>query len=151
MKILLKLLSSACCVLSITLPNDVLATPLEDLLANLNEPADQPAEKIGKARDFHLAFVTGDFGLQTVSMEAGEPISTLILFISGTDGKIIKDAQVITTIIDQEGRQQMHRARPFKGGYMIPVDHLPSGQFRAEAEIVIDGQLLTDEFRFSKA
>jgi hypothetical protein len=156
MKKLFELLYSAFCLLSITLPGDVLATPVEELLVNLKEPVDQPGEKdvSGKddhGKDCHLAFVTGDFGLQTVSMDAGEPISTLLLFISGTDGRIIKDAQVITTIIDQQGNQQLNRAQPFKGGYMIAVDHLPLGQYRVETEIVTDGQLLTDEFRFNKA
>jgi hypothetical protein len=38
-----------------------------------------------------------------------------------------------------------------KGGYMIAIDHLSTGQYRVEAEIVTKDQLLTDEFRFNKA
>ena len=84
-------------------------------------------------------------------MEGGEPINTLQLFITGTDGKIIKNAQLITTIIDQHGHQQVNRALPFKGGYMLAIDHLTAGQYLVEAEIVTPGQLLTSLFRFNKA
>ena len=151
MKKFLILMCSAFCVLSITLPCVVLASPAEELLDNLEEQADQPTKKNTRGKEFHLAFVTGDFGLQMVSMEAGQPISTLLLFLSSTEGNIIKDAQVITTIIDQQGSQQSSRALPYKGGYMIAINHLPIGQYRVEAEVVTDCQLLTEEFRFNKA
>ena len=139
------------CILSIALTGRVLAVPAEGSLDNLNEPADQSSAKADKSKDFHLAFMTADFGLQLVSMEAGQPIGTLLLFLSDTNGNIVKDAQVITTIIDQQGSQQSSRALPFKGGYMIAINHLPTGQYRVEAEVVTNGQLLTEEFRFNKA
>lgn len=83
--------------------------------------------------------------------QKNSPINTFHLFITGADGKIIKNAQVVTTIIDQQGNQQAARALPFKGGYMIAIDHLPAGQYLVEAEILTKGQLLTDQFRFNKA
>jgi hypothetical protein len=95
--------------------------------------------------------VKRDLGLQEASMEAGEPVNTFHLFITGSDGKIIKNAQVITTIIDQQGNQQASRALPFKGGYLVAIDHLAAGSYSVEAEIVTKGQLLTDQFRFNKA
>ena len=139
------------CILSIVLTGKVLAVPAEESLDNLKDLADQSPAKADKGKDFHLAFMTADFGLQLVSTEAGQPIGTLLLFLSDTNGNIIKDAQVITTIIDQQGSQQSSRALPFKGGYMIAINHLPTGQYRVEAEVVTNGQLLTEEFRFNKA
>jgi len=139
------------CILSIALTGRVLAVPAEESLDNLKELADRSPAKDDKGKDFHLAFMTADFGLQLVSMEAGQPIGTLLLFLSDTNGNIIKDAQVITTIIDQQGSQQSSRALPFKGGYMIAINRLPIGQYRVEAEVVTNGQLLTEEFRFNKA
>jgi hypothetical protein len=34
---------------------------------------------------------------------------------------------------------------------MIAINHLPTGQYRVEAEVVTNCQLLTEEFRFNKA
>jgi len=150
MKKFFMFMCSAFCFLSITVPYVVLASPAEELLDNLEEQANQPTGKNARQKEFHLAFVTGDFGLQMVSMDAGPPISTLLLYLSGTEGHIIKDAQVITTIIDQQGSQQSSRALPYKGGYMIAINHLPIGQYRVETEVVTDCQLLTEEFRFNK-
>jgi hypothetical protein len=45
----------------------------------------------------------------------------------------------------------MRRARPLKGGYLIDTAYLAPGPYRLEAEIITDGQLLTDEFLFRKA
>ena len=139
------------CVLSISLACNVLAAPTEELFGNVDEKADQPTKKNAMGKDFHMAFVTEDFGLEMVSMDAGKPIGTLLLYLGDTEGRIISDAQVITTIIDQQGSQQSSRALPFKGGYMIDINHLPIGQYRVEAEVVTYGQLLTEEFRFNKA
>jgi hypothetical protein len=80
-----------------------------------------------------------------------DQFATLVMFISNPDGKIVKDAQVVTTIIDQNGGQVMRRARPLKGGYLIDTAHLTPGPYRLEAEIVTNGCLLTDEFLFQKA
>jgi hypothetical protein len=146
-----KFLGLAFCILCIALAGNVLATSSEESLDNLEEQAAQPTETNDSEKDCQLFLVVRDFVLQEASMEAGEPIDTLHLFITGPDGKIIKNAQLVTTIIDQQGNQQSNRALPFKGGYLLAIDHLPTGQYRVEAEIVTKGQLLTDEFRFNKA
>lgn len=137
--------------LSITLAGNVLAIRSEEMLENREEQADQSTEKNDNEKDCHLFFVKSDLGVQEASMEAGEPINTFHLFITGRDGKIIKNAQVVTTIIDQQGNQQANRALPFKGGYMLTIAHLATGQYVVETEIVTKGQLLTDVFRFNKA
>ena len=142
-----RLFCSAFCFLSITLPSSVIATPPVDLL----EKFEEQAEEDSRESECRLAFVTEDFSLESVSMDAGGPIGTLLLYVSGKDGKIIKDAQVITTIIDQHGNQQADRAMPHKYGYLVAIDHLPLGQYRVEAEIVTGGQLFTEEFMFNKA
>jgi hypothetical protein len=146
-----KFIGLAFCVLSITMAGNVQATPSEETLDCLEEQTNQPAAKNHREKDCHLFFLKRDFGVQEASMEAGEPINTFHLFITDMDGKLIRNAQVITTIIDQQGNQQTSRALPFKGGYMIAIDHLSTGQYRVEAEIVTKDQLLTDEFRFNKA
>jgi len=151
MKKTYKFIGLAFCVLSIALAGNGLAAPFEESLDNLGEQSDQPTERNDGEKACHLFFVKRDLGLQEASMDAGEPVNTFHLFITGADGKIIKNAQVITTIIDQQGNQQASRALPFKGGYMIAIDHLTSGSYLVEAEIVTSGQLLTDEFRFNKA
>ena len=72
------------------------------------------------------------------------------MFLSDPDGKIVKNAQVVTTIVDQNGVQQMRRAKPLKGGYLVNTVYLTPGQCRLEAEVVVDGWLLTDEFQFQR-
>jgi hypothetical protein len=146
-----KYLGLAFCVLSITLAGNVLAARAEEALDKLEEQADQPTAKDDRDKDCHLFFLKRDLGVQEAGMEAGEPINTLQLFITGADGKIIKNAQFIATIIDQQGHQQLTRALPFKGGYMLAIDHLATGQYLVEAEIVTPGRLLKDLFRFNKA
>jgi hypothetical protein len=51
----------------------------------------------------------------------------------------------------QRGNKDTTRAKPFKSGYMIAVNHLSAGQYRVETEVVTDCQLLTKEFLFNKA
>jgi hypothetical protein len=148
MKKLSKPLCSAFCFLSLTLPNGVSAMSLEEFFDKSGWQEEQPTEE---EKEYRLAYATGDFSLEPVSMAAGKPINFLLLYVSGPDGKIIKDAQVITTIIDQHGNQQANRARPYKYGYTVAVDQLLVGQYRVEAEIITNGQLLTEEFKFNKA
>jgi hypothetical protein len=124
---------------------------LEETLENREGQADQPTARVDREKDCHLFLVKSDLGVQEASLDAGEPINALHLFVTGTDGKIIKNAQLVTTIIDQQGNQQGNRALPFKGGYILAIDHLGTGQYLVETEIVTKGQLLTDVFRFNKA
>lgn len=146
-----KYMGLAICGLSIALVGNTLATPVGKSFENLEEQTDQPAAMNAGEKDCHLFFLKRDLGLQEASMEAGEPVNTFHLFITGADGKIIKNAQVITTIIDQQGSQQTSRALPFKGGYLIAIDQLTTGSYLVETEIVTKGQLLTEQFRFNKA
>lgn len=144
-------LGLACCALSMTVAGNALATRMEEALETLDEQTDQAAEKSDREKDCRLFFLKRNLGVQEASMEAGEPIDILHMFITGADGKIIKNAQVVSTIIDRHGNQQLSRALPFKGGYILAIDHLSSGQYRVETEILTTGQFLTDEFRFNKA
>jgi len=146
-----KFLGLVFCFLSITLAGNVLAIRSEEMLENLEEQADQATEKNDRDKDCRLFFVKSDLGVQEASLEAGEPIHILHLFITGMDGKIIKNAQVVTTIIDQQGNQQANRALPFKGGYILSIDQLATGKYLVETEIVTKGQLLAEVFRFNKA
>ena len=148
MKKPLKLVGLALCSLSITMAGNVLAAPAEE---SPNYSEEQATAKNREDKDCQLFFVKNDLGLQEASMEAGAPINTMHLFVTGTDGKIIKNAQVVATVIDQQGNQQLTRALPFKGGYLLAIDHLASGPYLVEAEIITRGQLLTDQFRFNKA
>jgi hypothetical protein len=123
-----------------------------DAIANSNEEFDDPMEEqTGRASasdNYQLALVTGDFGLQLARANAAEAANSPMIFVSDPAGKIIKNAQVITTIIDSKGRQEMSQAWPFKGGYLVSANHLASGRYRIEAEIITNGRLLTDEFSF---
>jgi hypothetical protein len=143
----------AFCVLSITLTGRALAASSAEALESRQEWADSFADNTASEKECQLFYVTGGGnGLREASMQAGEAIDNAIhLFISDRDGKIIKDAQVITTIIDAHGNQRSGRALPTKGGYLIAVDQLAAGQYRVETEIVTIGQILTDEFIFNKA
>jgi len=145
-----KMVQALCSVFFITtmaLPADVLASGVEGIKDTTEELAVQSTE----ADDYHLAFLSGDFGLQFARTRLSDQFATMLMFISNPDGKIVKDAQVVTTTIDQNGGQLMRRARPLKGGYLIDTAHLAPGPYRMEAEIVTSGCLLTDEFLFQKA
>ena len=140
---------SAFCLLGITMPSGVLANPVELLF---EETTDFVAEKDDRAeKECQLAYLNGDFRLAPVSMKAAEPIGTLVLYVSDKAGKIVKDAQVITTIIDERGNQQTAKAQSYKYGYMVEIDQLSTGTYRVETEIVTAGQLFTEEFMFIKA
>jgi hypothetical protein len=146
MKKVIKAVCSALCFTAMTLPANVMANPVSEVEDNVDEAAVEQE----LADDYHLAFVTGDFGLQFAMTDPDQSLGAMVMFISDRRGKIVKNAQVITTVIDQEGQRMMQRARPLKGGYLIDTMHLPSGHYRMEAEIVTGGQLLIDEFVFQK-
>ncbi|MGK2945856.1 MAG: hypothetical protein ACSLFC_14095 [Desulfuromonadales bacterium] len=146
MKKLIQALCSVFFVTAMVLPSDALANSAEEY----KETSEEQAVQTGKADDYHLAFLSGDFGLQFNRTQMTDQFETLVMFISNPDGKVVKDAQVITTVIDQNGTQLMRRARPLKGGYLIDTAHLAPGPYRLEAEIVTNGWLLTDQFIFQK-
>ncbi len=146
-----KIFSSALCVLGLSVPLNAMAVPTEEAVDIFDEQIEQSTEGSQGENDYHLAFLNGDLGLQVAGRLHQEPLDSLILFVSDPQGKIVKDAQVINTIIDQEGGQKMSRAYPYKGGYVVGIDHLSTGRYRLETEIITGGQLLTDEFSFFKA
>jgi hypothetical protein len=146
-----KLIGLAFCFLSFALTGNAIASSSKKMPESLEEQTEQPIDKDDWENDCHLFIVSRDLGFEKASMETGKPINTFHLFIAGTDGKIIKDAQVIITIIDPQGNQQSTCALPFKGGYTVAINHLFAGQYAVEAEIITNGRLFTDMFRFSKA
>lgn len=115
---------------------------------NANEKRVSP---LFKSDNFNLTLLTGGFSLLLFKTGFLDQLGTLVMFLGDPDGEIVKDAQIITTIIDQSGTQQIRRARPLNGGYQIKTADLKSGQYRLEVEIVTYGWLLTDEFYFQKA
>ena len=149
MKKIMKSLCSVLCMLGLSVPLNALAAPAEEII--LDEQVEQSGEP-DLQENYHLAFLTGDFGLKYNSGQlVGNPVDSLLLFVSNPQGKIVKNAQVIYTIIDPAGEQQMSRARPYKGGYVVAIQQLNTGHYRLETEVITDGQLLTDEFSFVKS
>lgn len=100
--------------------------------------------------NFNQAFLTAGFELLLFKTGLAGQLGTMVLVLGDPAGEIVHDAQVITTIIGQSGAQEMRRARPRNGGYLIDTMHLTFGQYRLEVEIVTDGWLLTNEFYFQK-
>lgn len=143
----IRLVGLAICSLSITMAGNALATPVEDALCH---SGGQSSEENTGGNDCHLFFVKANLSLQEAGLEAGDPINTLHLFVTGPNGKIIKNAQVVTNIIDQQGNQQLSRALPFKGGYLLDIAHLAPGPYLVETEILASSQFLGKLFRFNK-
>ena len=113
--------------------------------ANIDEKREPPPYELDK---FDLTLLDGGFSLLIFKTGFLDKPGTLVVFLGDPDGEIIRDAEIITTIIDQNGIQQMGRAQPQAGGYRINTTHLRPGQYRLEVEIATYGWLLTDEFRF---
>ena len=147
MKKLCKALFSVLFATSIAIPVNALATSPQETDDTADELVASPAEE----ETFNVAFLNGDFGLHYSRDGMADRLGTLLMFLGGPDGKIVKNAQVVTTIIDQDGNQTMRRARPLKGGYLVDTEYLLPGQYRLEAEIITSGWLLTDELHFQKA
>lgn len=147
MKKLIRVLCSLFFVTTMVLPADAAVNPAEEL----DDPGGESAVEPSTPENFQRAFLSGDFGLNLARVAKASQPETLFMFINAPGGGIIRDARVVTTIIDQNGRQEMRRANPYKGGFLVFTDHLQPGPYRLEAEIVTNGWLLTDEFHFQKA
>jgi len=143
-----KLLCSMFCFLNIAIPGNLLANNLDDMVDKSDDLTDQATQEDD---EYHLAFLAGNFNLESVSMEVGEPINSLLMYLSDDEGKLVKDAQVVTTFICQHGSQHALRATPYKCGYFVDINQLPVGQYRVEAEMITMAQLHTKEFMFNKA
>ncbi len=127
-----------------TSPSGALATTVQEV----EETIDEREAKAFDYEEYSLIFLTGDFGLSLSRSNVVDQAGSLVLFLTNPDGKIVKDAQVITTIVGQNGSQVMRRARPFKNAYLIDTGQLMPDRYRLEAEIVTNGWLLTEEFFF---
>ena len=146
MKKLIQVLCSIFFATTISLPADALATSVEEF----DDEIEGNTAQYSDPDSYHLALVTGDFGLQLAGNSATRHSSTPMIFISDPAGRMVVDAQVVTTIIEPNGDQVMNRAWPFKSGYMLSTNYLPPGRYLVEAEIVTNGWLLTDAFIYVK-
>lgn len=146
MKKMIQLLCSLLFATSITCPADALVVPAED-------PADAKVEEyvdVKPSEDYQINLLQMDLG-ELDGERSQHSSAQQILFVSDSRGKVIKDAQVVITLVSPSGYQMMTRAWPFVGGYLVPTGHLPAGQYRVEIEAVTNGRFVTDEFAFWKA
>jgi hypothetical protein len=144
MKKVFRTIISILFTIAMTSPSGALATTVQEV----EETVDERETKVFDCEEYSLIFLTGDFELSLSRSNVVDQAGSLVLFLTNPDGKIIKDAQVVTTIVGQNGSQIMHRARPFKNAYLIDTGQLMPDRYRLEAEIVTNGRLLTDEFFF---
>lgn len=144
MKKFLKTLFSLIFAIALTTPTSGFAAPVQEL----DETAEERTSHSVYSGHYTLTFLKADFGLSLDRSELEDQAGSLIVFITNPEGKIVKDAQVVTTIIGRDGSQIMKRARSSKGGYVIDTAFLDTGPYRLEAEIITNGWLLTDEIRF---
>lgn len=99
--------------------------------------------------DNHQIHASTSEGYRLSFAYAGANASALRLSVSRSDGSAVKDAQVVIALIDHRGRQHRARAAAEHGGYRIDTAPLAAELCRVEAEIITDGQLLTDHFHIS--
>ena len=97
-----------------------------------------------------LLFLRANFGLSLDRNDVTDQGGALMMFVANQAGKIVRDAQVVTTILAEDGRQIMARAQAYKGGYLVDAWGLASGRYRLETEIITNGWLLTDELFFAR-
>jgi len=147
----IRLIGVALCSLSITLAGEAFATT-EGALSYPGEREEvRSCEEYDHEDDCQLFFLKSDLGIREASLDAGEPVNTMRLFITGKEGNLIQNAQVVMTISNGAGEHHLDRAYPFKGGYALVIDHLPAGPYLVETEILTPGEFLTKTFRFQKA
>jgi hypothetical protein len=148
MKNIFRIICSLIFATSVTLPADVLATEIDEADPDGQEIAAESAV----SDQYQLSLVVGDFGLLSQRENDLSFSDSPLIFVSDPTGKIIKNAQVVTTIVAVDGTcENMHRAWPFRGGYLVPTNDLPAGRYFVEAEIITDGRLITDLFTLEKA
>jgi hypothetical protein len=146
-----KVFTALCSLLfasTLAMPADTLAS--SNSVQEFDDAEEEPVAEPSGSDNYNLAFVSGDFALHLSRTGGADQAETLLMFLSAPDGRIVRNAQVVTTTIDQNGFQQMQRAMPLKGGYLVDTAHLASGPYRLEAEVITDGWLLADEFHFQK-
>ncbi len=146
MKKLIKILCSIFLASTISAPIDTLARIGEDM----NEANEEHIGQVSESDNYHISLVVGDFGLLQARAATTLHSDSPIMFVRSPAGKIVKDAQVVTTIINSDGAQTMCQALPSRSGYLVPTAHLLPGSYLIEAEIVTNGWLLTDIFHYVK-
>lgn len=146
MKRLMKALFSIFIVMTMTTPATALINPVLELNDITEEEETCSAEFGGD--DYKILFLRSDFNLNPDRNDISDQCGSLMFFMTNPQKRIVKNAQVVVTLISQTGVQTMLRARPHKGGYFIQTDSLEPGQYSLEAEIIIDGWLLTDQINF---
>lgn len=144
MKNFFKTLLSIFCAMSVSAPTTVLATTDQEFEEVSEEQETRPTD----SDNYTLTFLNADFGLSRDRSDIRDQAESLIIFVADPLGKIVKDAQVVTTIVGPHDDQLMRRAHPYKGGYVIDTKMLAPGTYRVETEIATNGWLLTDEFNF---
>lgn len=146
MKRLMKTLFSIFIALTMATPATALTNPILELNDVTEE--EEPRSSEFDAEDYTIMFLRSDFGLSSDRDNMSDQGGNLMMFMTNPDKKMVKDAQVVVTLISQTGVQTMLRASPYKGGYFIQTDSLCPGPHRLEAEIITDGWLLTDQINF---
>ena len=146
MKNFFKTLLSIFCAMNVAAPTTLLASTGQEF-EEVSEEQETQREGFG---DYSVTFLNADFALSRDRSDIITQAESMIIFISDPHGQIIKDAQVITTIIGPQGGHLMSRANPLKGGYVVDTKALPPGIYRLECEIITNGSLLTDEFNFRR-
>ena len=146
MKNFFKTLLSIFCAMSVSAPTTVLATTGQEF----EEVTEEQEPQVEDSDNYTLTFLNADFVLSRDRSDIRDQAESLIIFVADPLGKIVKDAQVVTTIVGPYGDQLMRRAHPYKGGYVINTKMLTTGTYRVETEIATNGWLLTDEFNFRR-
>jgi len=147
MKRLIQVLCSVLFATNMSFPVDAFANSVEDL----NDSVDEQVSRFSADDSYHMALVAGDFGVQHPRTSRTGQTGSPLIFVHDANGRVVKDAQVVTTIIAPDGTQAMSRAWPYNGGYLVFTNHLLPGRYRVETEVVTDGMLLTREFIFMNA
>ncbi|MBN1956757.1 MAG: hypothetical protein JXQ81_06955 [Desulfuromonadales bacterium] len=147
MKNIVRIICSLIFATSVSLPADVSATEIDETESEGQEIAAEAA----LADQYQLSLVVGEHGLLSQHENGLNFSDSPLIFVSDPRGKIVKDAQVVTTLVAVDGnRTNTRRAWPFRGGYLVPTHDLAAGRYFVEAEIVTDGRLLTDLFVLEK-
>ena len=115
MKNFFKTLLSIFCVMNVSAPTTVLATTGQEF----EELTEEQEPQVEDSDDYTLTFLNADFALSRDRSNIRDQAESLIIFVADPLGKIVKDAQVVTTIVGPHGDQLMRRAHPYKGGYVI--------------------------------
>ena len=126
MKNFFKTLLSIFCAMSVSAPTTVLATTDQEF----EEITEEQESLVKDSDDYTLTFLNADFALSRDRSDIRDQAESLIIFVADPFGKIVKNAQVVTTIVGPHGDQLMRRAHPYKGGYVINTKALTPGMYR---------------------